>query len=140
MNYNSTAQKVDVETQIENTCDWILALADNGFAQCRGEYQEAENDAASPMCCLGVASHLANLKCTWLNVTGDPFISAETGSKALTATFGLSHNGQHECVEMNDGEELSFSQIASKLVAHPKRFFSAAVAQGVKEKFWYGEK
>lgn len=80
---------------------WIKALRSGDFEQTTDQLRYIDNQGRQSYCCLGVLCQ----------ITGGPM------SYNYLSTLGLSENAKDACMVWNDGDELTFAQIADKLEA-----------------------
>ena len=92
----------------DNQETWLTALESGEWKQCHNTMHETRwNSANEAHCCLGVAERLF-----------DGFI-LKTGDDHLNLLRG----GLNECINMNDKEKLSFTEIASTIRSKPEEYF-----------------
>jgi len=146
--------KMDTEDQVEQACEWIVALAQNDFEQttnvmCRGVDGDsvaswvADFAPESGMCCLGVLRSMAHPDVPEGDKDGafiEPAYLLDSTEPAVweREEYGLTNLGVTYLVGYNDMVMLSFPQIAAKILAQPHNHFVQEVAEGIEEYFFGG--
>ena len=144
-------QEYDVEEQVEEACEWIVALAQDDFEQttnvmCKGVDGNsvaswvAKSTPESGMCCLGVLRSMSHPDVPEEDESGeyDPAYVLDNSepNKWERAEYGLTNPGVAFLVGYNDTYKLSFPQIAFKILEQPDKHFVQEVAEGIEEYFF----
>lgn len=116
--------------QKENRKKWVKALRSGRYKQGKGCLRDVKSDAH---CCLGVgcrATRIPSTRSSDLYHFGKEKKSGTAPIELVRATGLLTTNGCHEdtsLINLNDGDNLTFSQIADIIESEPKGLFRESV-------------